>query len=1357
MVKRIVPLLILCLMIASMMTSFTSPIVSSSSKEALCKFEGPDKSQYIEITNYVVYGPSNPRVGDVLVVFFTLKYIGESGQAVLDRVYVKAVLPDGSSREYEDKSFRGRTLGPGDSVRFHTEIEVSMKGSWRLWPSFEYHVSGNAYSSPSHWHECTINVAARETTTTTSTPRPLPDLSFDSQYLQPIGYSSCGGFYAHIKNIGRADLTINTTALFRIRYGNTIIEDRRVTVPALRAGEKTMIFSGPFIGIPGRDYRVTVILDYDNQVSEASESNIRSFTMRYYNFSLPVFDLEVKSLEYTGSSINFTIKHSGCIDSPSTVAHLGVKLPPYGEILELDSIVVPALSGLDEVKLSFNDLSDYIASNPELSELSSFDIHVWIDTVEVRYQVMGQEVVIKESDTLNNKRVLHVSTALIIEGPSYYFLERKQGPYSYIISNPTDRWRAVGGIPGRDITYEYEVEGCNAQILETTPHLIITLPDSCSDRSMTLRIRATSGGIVAEKDVELLFYDIREPRSRANYLYSDCLNNSSLDAEKGFVFTDDPVEIWFYPRELLLPVPYSHASGQRITYEEAEVDIVLKWQVWGSNRTYIVPSENISIDWNGPHIIFTIPNDAVFDEILEKAVQVDIILIIRTGSGQRLEYDFNDYWLHENSSLQVYLRSFNFNNTQCPSVSWMMWEIFWGYTAVNDCINDNRDYCLWPDPASYELYNRAFRRMCNYGMCFGFALASQKFYEHDVFACEYCENSKPQPFAFQRGESVCTNDICEAAGEPYCPRKMSVWTYLTYEYMWALDERNVRRGLDKFDRYRLGEDIVLETLNELRAWENLPPDEKWSNPYIIMMIPPSYDEITNAHAVLAYRVEEIDQNHVKVWVIDSNRPFQPNNSSNQDRSYIYFYCCGDDGRWNFTFTFDDGTVLSDFLYATPTDLFEGESSAITTLDALSGMSEYFDLFIELLSHLGSAPSSSSNNTSNPSLYMIYSSSDIDYLQVEDNMGRRIFDPTTGKFEKDPNKISAEIYPLLLPAPVYVFVGNGEPARISLQLQGEGDTVILSEDAERSVELEYRGTDKLNEFSINPQMIEVSGTSLKGFMITSRSISEEHPYEVVVATRPGEASLRATFREDGSLKIVNLGDKKLVFDLKFSKYDFDRNSLVGETYDGIEAEPNATLTIIPESWEHIEGGKIVIEVDEDSDGVIDREEAFEPKSVRPVARASDIYVYANETGYAKVVLDGSASYSPLNKSLTWTWRGDFLEGQEVKGERVTVTMSVGTWIVELRVSDGELESIPEIIKVYVLSENMKPSNETATLPHTSSQITSTHSTTESTKPSTEIRGFLERVLQLIENKVMLLVIGLLVLLVLVIVAYALHKR
>ncbi len=241
---------------------------------------------------------------------------------------------------------------------------------------------------------------------------------------------------------------------------------------------------------------------------------------------------------------------------------------------------------------------------------------------------------------------------------------------------------------------------------------------------------------------------------------------------------------------------------------------------------------------------------------------------------------------------------------------------------------------LWNDAASYALYEFAFKEMCNTGRCFSYALVGQKFYEDNVEAVYDCWGSRPQPFTLPLTAIVHMKE--EAPSESFNTFTMSLDSYLTYQYMWSLDERNVKRGILKLVRSP-NEDIVLETLNELRDWQNLPEDQKWREPRIVMMF--SFEDIRRSHSVLAYRVEELGSNRARVWVIDSNRPFQPNSANNQNGSYIEFTCCSPDGRWEFEFKHPDGTVIRDFLFSTPTTLFHGESSAITEWDVLEGIVE----------------------------------------------------------------------------------------------------------------------------------------------------------------------------------------------------------------------------------------------------------------------------------------------------------------------------------------------------------------------------------------------------------------------------------
>jgi len=584
-------------------------------------------------------------------------------------------------------------------------------------------------------------------------------------------------------------------------------------------------------------------------------------------------------------------------------------------------------------------------------------------------------------------------------------------------------------------------------------------------------------------------------------------------------------------------------------------------------------------------------------------------------------------------------------------------------------------------------------------------------------------NSKPQPFTVPLYGSIFTREICEATGDSclgladWMKQSMSLNKYLTYQYMWALDERNLFRGLDKFERYLLGEDIVLETLNELREWEGLPEDEKRQSPYIIMMIPPCFSEVRNAHAVLAYHVEEKGLNNVRVWVIDSNRLFQPNNATNQNNSYIDFFCGGPDSRCNFRFEFNDGRILSDFLFASPTSMFHGETAAFTEADFVR---EAFSMIRELFSHLGSTTNNvSSENNKEASLYIVGVKDNSRLLQVRDS-DERILLTNSGMFETNPEKRSYKMAPLLILAgkPAFVALGR-EPVEISLQNLDSSRVSIVSRDVERTLLIEYdgkqRSTDKL---LMSPSVFGTQGNGISEYHVITRLDRGNAIYEITVYVRENSEPFLVNFLVPGRIHVTNFCGESIVFDLRLMRYDGGR--IDGEIYDGISVGSESTLEVYPESWDHLSEGNLVIRVDDGSDGSLDFEEKLEPNRIRPVAIASDVYAYANESGFATVVLDGSLSYSPRNKPLTWRWKGNFLEGAIVEGENIEATLPMGTWIVELTVSDDELDSISKTVMVYVLPEEMK--NATQPKPQTTPPFTpktkeQTQTTTkETTTPS-----------------------------------------
>ncbi len=199
----------------------------------LCRYDGPDVREGIRLINFTIYGPKDLRVGDYVVVFFNLEYVGSEDTIMFDRIYVSASLPDGGLREYEDKSFVGMVVRPGDVVRFHIEIYIDAKGVWTFWPSFQYQSSSGTADSKDPWHEC--KVVVQEAPTTTTTTQAIPDLAFDPQYTQPMVYTPCDGFYAHIANIGTAPTPDGITAMFLITSLATGPRGRWLSEAGLRA------------------------------------------------------------------------------------------------------------------------------------------------------------------------------------------------------------------------------------------------------------------------------------------------------------------------------------------------------------------------------------------------------------------------------------------------------------------------------------------------------------------------------------------------------------------------------------------------------------------------------------------------------------------------------------------------------------------------------------------------------------------------------------------------------------------------------------------------------------------------------------------------------------------------------------------------------------------------------------------------------------------------------------------------------------------------------------------------------------------------------------------------------------------
>jgi hypothetical protein len=97
-------------------------------------------------------------------------------------------------------------------------------------------------------------------------------------------------------------------------------------------------------------------------------------------------------------------------------------------------------------------------------------------------------------------------------------------------------------------------------------------------------------------------------------------------------------------------------------------------------------------------------------------------------------------------------------------------------------------------------------------------------------------------------------------------------------------------------------------------------------------------------------------------------------------------------------------------------------------------------------------------------------------------------------------------------------------------------------------------------------------------------------------------------------------------------------------------------------------------------------AYEFSNQIPVANAGDnriIYAYINNV--AKVNLDGSRSYSPQGKPLTyrWSWATD-RNSYKANGVNPTIELPVGIHTIELIVNDGLKNSLPDSVDINVVA-------------------------------------------------------------------------
>jgi len=167
-------------------------LISSAYAGTLCSYKGPDISEHdLQLSDFKVSGDKTVNVGDKISVGFMLTYVGK-GYVTFDEkygVFVAAKDPDRKLRTFGN-TYQSRTLKPGESVTFKTDITPDKEGKWVLWASYCIKVGKETKCGPDEWHACTIKVEPKE-----APPTECPEgcECLTEAQAKELGYEYCGG------------------------------------------------------------------------------------------------------------------------------------------------------------------------------------------------------------------------------------------------------------------------------------------------------------------------------------------------------------------------------------------------------------------------------------------------------------------------------------------------------------------------------------------------------------------------------------------------------------------------------------------------------------------------------------------------------------------------------------------------------------------------------------------------------------------------------------------------------------------------------------------------------------------------------------------------------------------------------------------------------------------------------------------------------------------------------------------------------------------------------------------------------------------------------------------------------------
>ncbi len=140
---------------------FLIAISNTGSAYVWCSYKGPDTSQdLLQLSDFVVQGPSPLKAGDSIVVSFNLKNFGQSDLKLGYRGFFAAAKdPDNIDTSF-GFSYAYNTIKVGEIRSVNVSRVLDKAGSWTIWPSYHISLATGEKLGPEKWHACSLTAGA---------------------------------------------------------------------------------------------------------------------------------------------------------------------------------------------------------------------------------------------------------------------------------------------------------------------------------------------------------------------------------------------------------------------------------------------------------------------------------------------------------------------------------------------------------------------------------------------------------------------------------------------------------------------------------------------------------------------------------------------------------------------------------------------------------------------------------------------------------------------------------------------------------------------------------------------------------------------------------------------------------------------------------------------------------------------------------------------------------------------------------------------------------------------------------------------------------------------------------------------